>query len=130
MIELVWDGNDRGTAVAASGASIAVGAQDGVAPEDLAAAAAAGCLMRTFLALADREGLPVLSFVATARVDRGQPLPRVHVHAYVATPAGGDPRSVHRGIAEAVAVSPVCRLLGRRLVADVDVQPLYVQRAG
>ena len=86
VIELVWDAERRGTALAPSGAIATVGEHAPFAPEDLLGMSVASCLMRTFLRLAEQADLKVESYAATARLEATGPsgiAQGVTVHAHV-----------------------------------------------
>lgn len=118
MVELVWDATRRGTAQTASGASLAVGEDARFSPGDLVSLAAASCLMKSFLALADASAVPLLSYLSTAELadelGPGRPA-RVHVRAYITTTSEDHRRQLEALVARARAASPIGCLLGDRL---------------
>lgn len=126
MIELVWDAKRLGTATAPSGASVTVGDCADFAPEDLLAMAAAGSVMRTFLELAERREVPILSYAATAHVEPASEglRPRVAVRSFVVASEDVQRSDIMRLLEEATAASPVCRMLGDRVTHWLDIQCL------
>jgi organic hydroperoxide reductase OsmC/OhrA len=118
MVELVWDARRQGTGRGSSGASLRVGVETHFSPEDLLGLAAAGCLMTTFIALAEGASAPLLSYLSTAEVVPGDPPdgpPRVRVRAYV-TAATEDDRQRLEGLVERTKKSsPIACLLGDRV---------------
>ena len=127
MIELIWDVDRRGTVTAPSGACFDAGDRAAsFSPDDLMAAAAASCLMRTFLQLAAEGQVVVLSYAANAHVESGRgPLrPRVHVRVYVTASEGTDCRRITLLCEQAAHISPVAQMLGERLRVEHDVRAL------
>ena len=126
MIELIWDVDRRGTVAAPSGASFDAGDRASFSPDDLMAAAASSCLMRTFLQLAAEGQVAVLSYAANAHVESGRgPLrPRVHVRVYVTASEGTDSRRITLLGEQAAHISPMAQLLGERLRVEHDVRVL------
>jgi organic hydroperoxide reductase OsmC/OhrA len=126
MIELVWDLDRRGTAASSSGASVCVGEDAAFTPEDLVAAAAATCVMRTFMQLAAEGSVPVLSYTAVAHVEsgRGPIRPHVFVRECVLAPDDAQASRVIRLCEQAARVAPVAQLLGDRLTVQADVRIL------
>lgn len=126
MVELIWDSGTTGTATARAGASITVGDTADFSPEDLVAAAVAGCLMRTFLERAGDAHVPILSFAATSRVERSDQRDSfpVLVRCFVVASADSSESEIHRLLQEALRGSPVCRMLGGRVVCQPDVRCL------
>jgi organic hydroperoxide reductase OsmC/OhrA len=118
MIELVWDARQQGTGRGTSGASLRVGADTHFSPEDLLGLAAAGCLMKTFLTLAEEAALPFLSYLSTAELVPGEqpdrPL-RMCVRTYVTAANEADRRRLERVVARARRDSPIASLLGDRV---------------
>jgi uncharacterized OsmC-like protein len=130
VVELIWDAGRTATATAPTGPSITIGDGGGdVSPEDLVAAAAAGCLMRTFLDLADETGVPVLSYGSASEVDASGDPPRVVVRSYVVTTDGVQEQTIRRLLRESISASPVCRMLDGRLLCQLDVRCLRGARA-
>ena len=126
MIELVWDQQRAGTATSASGRCVAVGEGAEFSPEELLATAAAACLMRTSVGLAASSGVDLLSFTATARLntDDTLPLPRIDVRARMVT-SDDVPEARMLGLwNRALRESPVARLLGAGLSAEIEVTRL------
>jgi len=134
MIELVWDADRLGTATAPSGATMTVGEHAHFSPDDLLAMAAASCLMRTFLRLADEGAARILSYAATAQAApacASDAAPHVTIHAYLVAPAGTDTRDLEDRFRRSTQVSPITRLLGDRVTATAEVRVLRAaNRAG
>lgn len=124
MVELIWDAARTGTVNAPMGRSITVGDGADFSPEDLVAASVAGCLMRTFLDLADETGIPVLSFGSASEVDTSEDPSRVIVRCYVVVTDSVPDQTIRRLLQESVGVSPVCRMLGGRIVCQPDIRCL------
>jgi len=126
MIELVWDTEQAGTAIAPSGASAIIGEGAPFSPEDLLAMAAAGCLMRSLLALATKAGVTLMSYAATAQVGAHDATgePQIVVHGYVVASSGCDEHLVHQLCRASVQRSPMARLLGPRLTSTWDIRVL------
>jgi uncharacterized OsmC-like protein len=129
VVELIWDARRTATANAPGGTTITVGSGGGLSPEDLLAAAAAGCLMRTFLDLADETGVPVLSYGSASEVDASGDPSRVLVRSYVVTTDDVPEQTIRRLLRESVNASPLCRMLGGRLQCQPDVRCLRGTRA-
>jgi organic hydroperoxide reductase OsmC/OhrA len=129
VIELVWDSARRGTATTCTGTTLAVGEDVGWSPENLLALSAATCVMRTFLQLAADEGVPVLGYVAAARVDPGDvSTGTVRVTSCVVVPAGVLAEHVADLCSRTAAASPVASMLGDRLhhvseISRIDDEP-------
>jgi organic hydroperoxide reductase OsmC/OhrA len=123
MIELVWDAGRTGTALAPSGELLEVGDGAPLSPEDLVGVAVASCLMRTTLRLAERAGVSLLSFAATAAIT-ATPEPRTVVHAHIVASPESDLESVHQVCHDAVEASPMALLLGARLSVTWNVRTL------
>jgi uncharacterized OsmC-like protein len=127
MIELVWDQQGAGTATAASGHCVAVGEGAEFSPDELLAASAAACLMRTSVRLATASGVDLLGFTATAQLntDATLPAPRIDVRARMVT-SDEVPEARMLGLWNRVLrESPVARLLGAGLCAEIEVLRLY-----
>lgn len=125
MVEIVWDAEQCGTAIAPSGEKARVGDGSAFSPDDLLAMSAGACLMRTFLAAAARERLPVLSYVSTAAVEpRRDGRAQVAVHAYVMTASADHRRRLEDLFEDARRTSSICGLLGDHVTASVDVKAL------
>lgn len=124
MVELLWDAGGTGTAIAKTGTAITIGQGADFSPEDLVAAAAAGCLMRTFLKLAGQAGVPVLSYGSASAVDASGGLSHVLVRCYVVTTGDTSDQTIRRLVRESVSASPVCRMLGGRVQCQLDVRCL------
>jgi len=124
MVELVWNSERSATVLTSSGALAEVGTPGAFVPEDLVCMAAAGCLMRTFLSLADEISLSILSYASTARMQSaaGVSRPHITVNIYIAVPTGVDPSVVHRLCRTCEDESGIARLLGSRLVVMCDVR--------
>ena len=129
VIELVWDSARRGTATTSTGTTLAVGEDVGWSPENLLALSAATCLMRTFLHLASDEGVPVLGYVAAARLEPGAPSTgTVSVTNCIVVPAGVLAERVADLCSRTEAASPVASMLGDRLhhvseISRIDDEP-------
>ena len=129
MIELVWDSARRGTATTSTGTTLAVGEDVSWSPENLLALSAATCLMRTFLRLASGEGVPVLGYVAAARLEPGAvSTGTVSVTSCVVVPAGVLAEQVADLCSRTAAASPVASMLGDRLhhvseISMIDDEP-------
>lgn len=126
MVELVWDAEHIGTAVTSSGASAKVGDRAPFSPEDLVAMAAASCLMRSFLQLAEQVRLPILSYASTARLESGPgpTPPRVAVHVFVVASSCTDEQTLRDLCQASAAASPIAQLLGNRVTLTCDVRVL------
>jgi uncharacterized OsmC-like protein len=126
VIELIWDAASTGTAMTSAGASITIGDAADFSPEDLVAAAAAGCLMRTFLKLADTAGVPVFSYAAASQVESSESASSSHVLVRCSVVSSGDvsEAQLRRLLREATDASPVCRMLAGRVVCQADVRCL------
>lgn len=127
MIELVWDAGRLGTATGPSGMSVTVGEQAHFSPDDLLAMAAAGCLMRTFLRLAESAHLVVLSYAANARAEpacESGADPHVTVHAYVVAPSRADEVALAKLCDQSARTSPIIQLLGDRVTVTSEVRVL------
>jgi len=123
MIELIWDAGRTGTAVASSGATTRVGDEATFSPDDMVAMGASSCLMRTFLGLAARAHIPVMSYASTADLEAPRKgASRVSVHAYVVASSALDRSRLLELFAQAQRQSSVCRLLHHGLSCTVDVQ--------
>ena len=125
MVEIIWDAERSGTATAPSGATARVGDESAFAPDDLLAMSAGACLMRTFLAEAAREHLPVLSYASTAAVEPGPDgRATVAVRAYVMTGSAGHRQRLQDLFDEARRHSAICGLLGDQVTSVMDVKIL------
>ena len=67
--ELIWDTHRRGTAAAGADTRITTGEGADWSAEQLLATAVGTCLMRTFLELAAHEGIEILGYVSSNRVE-------------------------------------------------------------
>jgi uncharacterized OsmC-like protein len=126
MVELIWDRGHSGTITAPSGASVTVGESSDFSPEDLAATAVGGCVMRTFLQRAEESHVPILSFATTADVepcDRGG-YARIVARCYVVAAEGASHRRIQELLRESVSESPICRMLGERVTCQADIRCL------
>jgi uncharacterized OsmC-like protein len=125
MIELIWDRGRSGTVTAPSGASVTAGESSDFSPEDLAAAAVAGCLMRTFIQRAEDSAVPILSFAVASEVQPDDPRrARVDVRCYVVAAEGASHRRIEELLEESVSESPVCRMLGELVTCQMDIRCL------
>jgi organic hydroperoxide reductase OsmC/OhrA len=126
VIELIWDRGRSGTATAPTGASITVGEASDFSPDDLIAAAAAGCLMRTFLARASAAGVPVLSYASASHVETsgGVKTPQVMIRCYVVTTDSTSAPGVDELLLESLRESGVCQLLGDAVTCQADIRRL------
>jgi len=116
VIELIWDSARRGTATTSTGTTLAVGEGVAWSPENLLELSAATCLMRTFLRLASDDGVPVLGYVAAARLEPGAASTAiVSVTSCVVVPTGVQAARVAELCSRTVAASPVASMLGDRL---------------
>jgi uncharacterized OsmC-like protein len=127
VVELIWDSGTTGTATAPAGASITIGDAADFSPEDLVAAAAAGCLMRTFLELAGDAHVPILSYGSASHVERSDPRQAfpVLIRCFVVASAAVSESEIRRLLRDAVSASPVCRMLGSRVICQPDVRSLH-----
>ena len=124
VVELVWDSERVGTAVASSGVMLRVG-DDAVSPDDLVAISVSACLMRTFLDLAATAGATVSSYASTATLEpTSAGPPRVIVRAYVISPTLEERAPLEAVFVRAQERSTVSRLLGDHLTATLDVRTL------
>ena len=126
MIELIWDRGRSGTATAQSGASITVGDASDFSPDDLLAASAAGCLMRTFLQESSEARVPILSYASASHVEapeRSGPA-RVVIRCYVVAAEGSSPSEIQSLLRTSVTESPICRLLGDGVTCQADIRCL------
>ncbi|MFI5177062.1 MAG: OsmC family protein [Vicinamibacterales bacterium] len=127
MVELIWDAERSGTARGATGAFLAVGDRaPAFQPDDLLAIAAAGCVMRAFLKVADEAAVPILSYLATAGLESSSEMtePRLRLRSFVLGPSGVTEQTL-AGLAErACQASPVARLLGDRCTAEWNLRVL------
>jgi len=126
MIELVWDQQRAGTATSASGRCVAVGEGAEFSPEELLATSAAACLMRTSVGLAASSGVDLLSFTATAWLNTGDtaPAPRIEVRARMVISDEVPEARMLDLWNRALRESPVARLLGAGLCAEIEVTRL------
>jgi uncharacterized OsmC-like protein len=126
VIELIWDRGRSGTATAPAGASVTVGDDADFSPDDLAAAAAAACLMRTFLERGEQAEIPVLSYASAAHLETTDPTrpPHVVIRCYIVTAESVRESEIRRVLAESVGASAICRLLGDRLTCQADIRRL------
>lgn len=127
MVELVWDAAGAGTATASSGATVSVGDGAAFSPAELLATAAAGCLMRTFVAMAQQEEQPILGFVATSHLDTdrmGDPAPTLEMSVCVVGKDDAPPGVMKRLLDRALEASPVARALGPRVRVRLIVHRL------
>jgi len=116
--EIVWDNGESGTAVTEAGASLTVGPGSEWAAEHLLTLAAATCLMTTFLHLAAEEGLQVLGYVSSGRLEvppDPEEVPRVVLAPCIVIARNDDTHAARRLCHQGRRQSPVCRTLGRRL---------------
>lgn len=126
MIEFIWDRGRSGTATAPNGASITIGDAADFSPEDLIAAAAAGCLMRTFLRRADEAGMPILSYASASHVgapERDRRC-RVVIRSYVVVPESVWPQAVDDLLSDSITQSPICGMLGNSVTCQADIRRL------
>lgn len=126
MIEFIWDRGRSGTATAPNGASITVGDAADFSPEDLIAAAAAGCLMRTFLRGADEADMPILSYASASHVgpSESDAHRRVVIRTYVVVPESASPRAVGDLLRDSITQSPICGMLGNSVTCQADIRRL------
>lgn len=127
MVELVWDEDRLGTATGQSGISVSVGEAAHFSPDELLATAAASCLMRTFLRMADEAGIEVLGYSANAKASpacEADAAPAVAVHVYIVAPTEDARAGLLDLAGKSVRVSPIARLLGERLEATAEVRVL------
>jgi organic hydroperoxide reductase OsmC/OhrA len=127
MVELVWDDRTVGTATTPRGRSILVGDAAEFSPDELLATAAASCLMRTLVRLADGAGIKLLGFTAGADVNgdcqRGD-VPSVHLWVHLVVSDAVPAPRIAALWTRAVRQSPLARLLGGRLVIEHDITHL------
>lgn len=123
MVELVWDGRRNATVTTPSGEIIHVGEGAKLAPQDLLAAAAMSCLLQSFLQRHSALPHPLLSFMAAGRMHAG-PTASLSMRVVVTTSRPVDPQTVSALLVEARAASPVCQVLGDRLVLECSSQSL------
>ncbi|HYN10928.1 MAG TPA: OsmC family protein [Vicinamibacterales bacterium] len=131
MIELIWDRGRSGTATPPGGASITVGDASDFSPDDLAATAAAGCLMRTFLRRAEEVRVPILSYASAAHVEspKGTGPAQVVIRCYVVAAEGSSAPEIQSLLRESVSQSPICRMLGDCVTCQADIRCLCGARA-
>jgi len=131
MVEMVWDAERHGTGRTASGASLAIGDEAHFSPDDLVCLAAASCLMKTLLGMAEDEGVPLLSYLSTAELIRDAAESgsgRVRIRAYVSTDTDDDRRRLEALSERARTGSPIACLLGDRVEVVADVRVLEATR--
>ena len=126
MIELIWDRGRSGTATVQTGASITVGDASDFSPDDLLAASAAGCLMRTFLQESSEARVPILSYACASHVESVEhsAAARVVIRCYVVAAEGSSPSEIRALLRLSVAESPICRMLGDGLMCQADIRCL------
>jgi uncharacterized OsmC-like protein len=126
MVDLVWDGQRGGTVVGPGGAMLGVGSDSALSPLDLVGSAASSCLMQAFLGRLARAGVVPLGSVLAARVERARTVPRLRVYVLVilSSEARQSDAQVSRWLAAAWRESPVCRMLGNRLMVETEVRRL------
>lgn len=126
MIELIWDRGRSGTATAPSGASITVGDGSDFSPDDLLAASAAGCLMRTFLQESGEARVPILSYASASHVEALERSGPAHVviRCYVVAAEGSSPSEIQGLLRKSVAESPICQMLGAGVTCQADIRCL------
>jgi organic hydroperoxide reductase OsmC/OhrA len=122
VIELVWDASLAGTATAASGATLSVGERTDWEPDELLAAAAAACLMRTFLRAAEKEPVDILGYVTAGHIV--QPGCQVRLRVCIVTEDARAARMAYALCLGALEASPVAQFLGDRLEVDVSARSL------
>ncbi len=126
MIELVWDAGHMATVRLPDGTNLAVGNRTGLAPVDLAAVAAAACVMSAFMEAASEAGAPVLGYVATADVDASQPnRPTLRLRSYIVGAEGLDDELFSALAERALERSTVARLYGDAISAEWDLRVLH-----
>ncbi|GEM_PF-4056492 len=127
MIELVWDERRVGTATTPGGHSLTVGEQAAFSPDELLAIAAASCLMRTCIRLADTSGIELLSFTATAEATgdcTAGHAPQVTLRVHLVVSDRVPVSHVSAFWTRAVRQSPIATLLGTRLAIHHDITRL------
>jgi hypothetical protein len=118
--ELVWDGNRRATGNL-HGQPLPIGEGDCRAEHFLSLAADAS-LMLTFLGMAERAAVRLLGYVSSARIAPGANGNLQLVLAPVlVVERESDVAGSRRLLEEALAASPVCRLLGPAIRLEFDV---------
>jgi organic hydroperoxide reductase OsmC/OhrA len=122
VTELVWDASRVGTATAASGATLSTGDGTDWTPEELLAAAAAACLMRSFLQTAEGAAFEVLGYVTAADVSERED--RIHLRVCIVVEGEDAAREACALCVASIAGSQIARLLGERLVVDVTARCL------
>ena len=124
MVELVWNAERSATVLTSSGAVTELGSPGAPSSEDLLCMAAAGCLMRAFLELADDSSLSILSYASTARMQSApaESRPRVLVNVYLGVSPGIVASDAERLCRVCADASTVARLLGDRLTVTCDIR--------
>jgi len=125
MIDLVWDTGTAATVSLGADRSLQVGAASGLAPADLAAAAAAADVMSAFLAAAAEAEAPILGYAATADVETA-PSGRsaLRLRSYIVASAGMTDERFSALAAAALERSAVARLFAGNLAAEWDLRVL------
>lgn len=133
MIELVWDERRVGTATTSDGHSLTVGEQAAFSPDELLAMAAAACLMRTCIRLADTSGIELLSFTATAEAAgdcTSGHAPKVDLRVHLVVSDRVPAPHLSAFWTRAVRQSPIAMLLGPRLAIHHDITRLAQNARG
>ena len=116
MIELVWDRGQSGTCSSSRGAMLTIDETETWSPTDLLGAAAASCLMRSFLRVAAAEGLMILGYVASARISETRDgVFSIEIQPCVVVEQHEDIARVQELCNQAKDLSPVAKVLGHRL---------------
>ncbi|HUL71636.1 MAG TPA: OsmC family protein, partial [Vicinamibacterales bacterium] len=95
-------------------------------PEDLLGMAAAGCVMRAYLKAADEAHVPILSYLATARIEPSSEMtePRLRVRSFVLGSSDVSEQTLAALAERACQSSAVARLLGDRCSAEWNLRVL------
>ncbi len=132
VAELVWDANRTGTALNECGCSMGVGHPADWTPEHLLAVAASSCLMSTFFKFAAGEGLDVLGYVSTSRLEvlpEGDAPLRLVVMPCIVVASDADGRAARALLEEAFRRSPVNGALAPHVTIEPEIRVIAAAEA-